>query len=144
MSALSGLQNDLENVEMKLRECFEQGLGFEVQKELESERAELLDKIFHERNLSMQRRVVELELEVEAKLELAETHRKSMAGLAKEIDDMTIELLEMQKLHAGWSALKYVAESNAQTMRSQIRELKKERQILVGSRINGIKGENGI
>ncbi len=144
MSALNGLQNDLEKVETKLKECFEEGLGFEIQKQLESERAELLDKIFYETNLSMQREVLHLESEIEAKLELAETHRKLMVNLAKEIDDKTIELDEMAKLHAHWSALKYLAESNAQTMRSQIRELKKDRQILVGSRINGIKGENGI
>jgi hypothetical protein len=58
-----------------------------------------------------------------------------MVNLAKEIDDMTIELLEMQKLHAGWSAQKYLAESNVQTLRAMIRELKRNRQIMVSERL---------
>jgi chromosome segregation ATPase len=129
------LENDLSKVDERLRECFDKALGFEVQKELEAERKELSDKIFYEKNLGMQREVLELESEIESKVELAETHRKAMVNLAKEIDDMTIELLEMQKLHAGWSAQKYLAESNVQTLRTMIRELKRNRQIMVSERL---------
>ncbi len=129
------LENDLSKVDERLRECFDKALGFEVQKELEAERKELSDKIFYEKNIGMQREVLELESEIESKVELAETHRKAMVNLAKEIDDMTIELLEMQKLHAGWSAQKYLAESNVQTLRAMIRELKRNRQIMVSERL---------
>ncbi len=129
------LENDLSKVDERLRECFDKALGFEVQKELEAERKELSDKIFYEKNLGMQREVLELESEIESKLELAETHQRLMVGLAKEIDDKTIELLEMQKLHAGWSAQKYLAESNVQTLRTMIRELKRNRQIMVSERL---------
>jgi hypothetical protein len=129
------LENDLSKVDERLRECFDKALGFEVQKELEAERKELSDKIFYEKNIGMQREVLELESEIESKLELAETHQRLMVGLAKEIDDKTIELLEMQKLHAGWSAQKYLAESNVQTLRTMIRELKRNRQIMVSERL---------
>ncbi len=110
--------------------------------ENESERQEVEANSFGEKKLAFQRMIMGLELEIENKLELAQTHKKSMDSLAVEIDEMTIEFVEMTKLHAGWTALKYLAENDVRNLRSQIAEIEKQRDIFIGSKFDGIRGKN--